>query len=202
MAAAKALAVFSFDVAYLRGLYKHDAKIEDHFFSYFTPLIRRKMRKHFRAPELIEEGVQETLARVMTAVLSRNGVRHPERFGAYVHAVARYVAWEIVRRERRFVTLEEAPDCSDSRSRSPQSLAEAAETRECVRTVLASLTELDRRILEAVFLAEEDRSAICRRFGITAGHLRVLLHRAKQRFIAKMPGDRGNAFTATVNQHA
>lgn len=199
MAAAKTLALLSFDVAYLRALHKRDQETETHFFTYFTPLIRRKLRKYLRTPDLIEEGVQETLARVMAAVLARRGIRHPERFGAFVHAVARNVAMETIRREKRFVTLDDSSDGGASPSASPQLIAEVAQTGERVRRVLATLPDLDRQILEAVFLAEEDRSAVCRRFAISAGYLRVLLFRAKQCFIAHMNGETEKALAVAAS---
>src|SRR6185437_13892877 len=55
MAAATQIALLAFDAAYLRALQQGDAETERQFFEYFTPLIRAKLRKHLRTPELIEE---------------------------------------------------------------------------------------------------------------------------------------------------
>jgi RNA polymerase sigma-70 factor, ECF subfamily len=199
MAAVKTLELLNFDAAYLLALHKGDPEIERHFFTYFTPLIYRKVRKYLRSHDLIQEGAQETLARVVMTVRSRSGVRHPERFGAFVHAVCRNVAMEIIRREKRFVALEEAEQRKPSRFESPHSVAEARETRERVGKILASLPEFDRQLLEAVFLAEEDRSVLCRRFGVSDGYLRVLLHRAKQHFLEHMSRKTPKAFAAAAS---
>jgi RNA polymerase sigma-70 factor (ECF subfamily) len=51
-----------------------------------------------------------------------------------------------------------------------------------VRKVLADLPEKDRALLRMVFLEEGDRSAISRHFQVDNDYLRVLLHRAKERF--------------------
>lgn len=189
MAAATQLDLLAFDGAYLSALHQGDPETERHFFEYFTPLIRAKLRKHLRTPELIEEATQETFMRVLSTLRSKTGVRHPERFGAFVHAVCRNVALETWRAERRFVLMDDAGSErleSDPRTdrpfRSPYEMAEADEARARVRQLLAELPELDRRLLEAVFLDEEDRARLCSRLGVSRGHLRVLLHRASIRF--------------------
>jgi RNA polymerase sigma-70 factor, ECF subfamily len=202
MAATKTLELLSFDAAYLRALHKADPETERHFVSYFTPLIQRKLRKYLHVPDLIQEGVQETLVRVVITVRSRNGVRYPERFGAFVHAVCRNVAMEIFRREKRFLDLEEAGPVAESGSRSPHSAAEARETRDRVRRILNNLSKFDRELLEALFLAEEERSTLCRRFGVSDGYLRVLLHRAKQRFIGQLSREAPEAYAAAANAGA
>lgn len=181
MAAAPALELLNFDARYLAALRRGEPETEQHFFEYFKPLIRRKLRKFLRAPELIEEATQETFVRVLAAVRSRSGVRHPERFGAFVHAVCRNVALETWRAERRFVPLDEVED-SPGPFRSPHSLAEAGEARERLKKVLEDLSPFDRQLLEAAFLQEEERDLLCRRLGVSRGHLRVLLHRARLRF--------------------
>ncbi len=182
MAAAPALELLNFDASYLAALRRGEAETEQHFFDYFTPLIRRKLRKYLRAPELIEEAMQETFIRVVAAVRSQGGVRHPERFGAFVHAVCRNVALEIWRAERRFVPLEEVDESGPEPFRNPHALAEAREARERVKRILEELSPFDRQLLEAVFLHEEERHLLCRRLEISRAHLRVLLHRARQRF--------------------
>jgi hypothetical protein len=39
-------------------------------------------------------------------------------------------------------------------------------------------------ILRAIFLDDEDREKVCRRYNVTPENLRVLLHRAKKKFEA------------------
>ena len=186
MAAASPLHLLSFNAAYLRELCKRNPVTEDHFIRYFMPLIERKLRQYLRSPELVKEGAQETTSRVLVAVGKRDVVRQPERFGAFVHAVCRNVALEICRREKRFVDIEDVQDSIASPFRSPLSMVESGEVRTRVRRVLASLPEFDRQLLEAAFLHEEDRSALCQRFNVNEVYLRVLLHRARKRFMAHM----------------
>lgn len=189
MAAALPASLYTFDAQYLAALHKGDAETERHLFSYFGPFVERKVGRYLESPDLVEEAAQETFSRVLIAVQGRKSVRHPERFGAFVHAISRNVAREIWRRENRFVALEEAKEPGQERFPNPHRFAESAETAEKVRRVLAKLPNLDRQLLEAVFLRDEDRDGLCRQFGVTAAYLRVLLHRAKQRFMRQINMD-------------
>jgi len=51
-----------------------------------------------------------------------------------------------------------------------------------VRQVLQELPGRDRDLLRAFFLEEKDKDEVCREFGVDRDYLRVLLHRAKERF--------------------
>jgi RNA polymerase sigma-70 factor (ECF subfamily) len=44
------------------------------------------------------------------------------------------------------------------------------------------MRERDRDLLRAIFLEEKEKEEICREFGVDREYLRVLLHRAKERF--------------------
>ena len=57
-----------------------------------------------------------------------------------------------------------------------------AENQNRVRSLVAELAPMDRRILKALYLEEREKDSVCREFGVTRGYLRVLLHRAKERF--------------------
>jgi RNA polymerase sigma-70 factor (ECF subfamily) len=56
------------------------------------------------------------------------------------------------------------------------------ENEKKVREILAEMKERDRDLLRAMFLEEKDKDEICREFGVGREYLRVLLHRAKERF--------------------
>jgi len=186
MAAAPALGFLSFDAAYLKSLQRGDPETEQQFVDYFTPLIHRKLRRYFRMRHLIEDATQETFLRVLAAVRSGKTIRHPERFGAFVHAVCGHVAMEMVRHEQRLVELKDEHDERPAECRSPLSLVEGNEARQIVRLVLADLPEFDRELLVAIFLDDEDRKVLTRRFGVSHGYLRVLLHRGKRSFIEQL----------------
>ena len=77
---------YSFDCNYLRQLASGDAAVENHFSSYFGDLLLLKLRARIRSPQLVEDIRQETLLRVLQ-IVRKAGVKHPERFGAFVSAV-------------------------------------------------------------------------------------------------------------------
>jgi len=56
------------------------------------------------------------------------------------------------------------------------------EDRIQVRSLVAELAPRDRGILKALFFDEREKDSICREFGVSRGYLRVLLHRASERF--------------------
>src|SRR6266478_3340010 len=91
----------SFDQDYLRRLASGDAVVEHHFSSYFGDLLSLKLRARIRSPQLIEDIRQETLLRVLR-IVRKAGVKHPERFGAFVSAVCNNVIMESIRDEMRY----------------------------------------------------------------------------------------------------
>jgi RNA polymerase sigma-70 factor (ECF subfamily) len=62
------------------------------------------------------------------------------------------------------------------------------EDRAQVRTVMESLPHKERQLLHWLFFEECDKDEVCRRLNIDRNYLRVLLHRAKQRFRAEFVG--------------
>jgi RNA polymerase sigma factor (sigma-70 family) len=180
---------YQFTSRYLDALRRGDSDIELHFVSYFAPLLERRVRMRLRSPEQIQDATQETFARVFAVVRSRGGVRYPERFGAFVCALCTNVVREISRQQKSFFRLERwAVDALANRS---VPALEASETSVMVKQTLARMPFFDRQLLQAVFLDHEDRPQLCRRFGITQAHLRVLVYRAKRRFMASIRASPG-----------
>ncbi len=172
----------SFDAEYVRQLKTGDPGAENHFVSYFSALLYLKLTARLRSHQMIEDVRQETLLRVLEAVRKKNGLEHPERFGAFVNAVCNHVLLEFWRAESRQSPgnygMEEPADLKVDLD---GPLVDSDRKRQ-VHRVLDELTPKDRRLLRAVYLEELDRAEICRRHGVDAGYLRVLLHRAKSRF--------------------
>ena len=57
--------------------------------------------------------------------------------------------------------------------------------RKQVQWVLAKLPAKDRKLLKAVFFEQRDKDEVCFELGVSREYLRVLLHRAKQQFMAE-----------------
>jgi RNA polymerase sigma-70 factor (ECF subfamily) len=174
---------FPFDDDYVRRLRDGDRLTEDHFVSYFTPILRIKVRSRLRSPEAVDDVVQETFFRVFKALRGPGGgIRNGHSFGAYVLAICNNVIFEWNRGDKKtqpiddddlvkLITLENSED---------ELIKE--QMRECVRHVISTMDTRDRNILEAIFFKETPKAAICEEFGVDQGYLRVLLHRAKEKF--------------------
>lgn len=171
--------LFPFDDEYVDRLRKGDRETEEHFHSYFRDLLFCKLRRRLTSAHAIDEVRQEVFLRV----LGRLGeLRDARKLGAFVNATCNHVLMEYYRAESRAESLEEGSDFAvDSNA---DAAVDAARMRTRVRRVLAELDERDAEILRAVFLDEIDKDEICRRYGVDRTYLRVLLHRAKERFRA------------------
>jgi RNA polymerase sigma-70 factor, ECF subfamily len=172
---------YSFDEEYLRRLGARDPATEAHFVAYFSERLRITLRARGVDASTIEDVRQETFCRVLVAVRS-GSVNNPRGFGAYVHSVGKNVLSEIRRDDyRNQHDPLESTDVADGKL----GLEEIIERREdgaLVRAILAELPERDRHILHARFFEERDSDDVCGDFGVDRDYLRVLLHRAINKF--------------------
>jgi DNA-directed RNA polymerase specialized sigma24 family protein len=60
-----------------------------------------------------------------------------------------------------------------------------------VRRLLKGLPDKDRRLLQRMFLDEEDKDTVCREFHVDRGYLRMLQFRALARFRAALKRETG-----------
>ncbi len=189
----KLLQFHSFDEPYLERLRAGDSQTQEHFGAYFTALIQVKLRARLQSREAIEDVRQETFARFYVA-LRQGKILHPERLGSYVNSMCNNILLEHYRANVRHSSLDDDKDRDKddgSKNESKELPANtidaldaltAKETEEKVREILAQMSERDRRVLREVFLEERDKDEVCRDFGVDRDFLRVLLHRAKQKF--------------------
>jgi RNA polymerase sigma-70 factor, ECF subfamily len=185
MATAQYLDFHHFNETYLHELRTQDVTTEAHFVSYFSRILHNKLRRRLACPEHIKDVQQETLLRAWAAVRSEGGIRQPERFGAFVSSVCNNILRESYRSRARIKPLEDLPCDPADQSPSPDSMLLAAETKRQVQRVLAKLPAKDRNILRAVFFEQRDKDEVCVELGVSREYLRVLLHRAKQQFVAE-----------------
>jgi RNA polymerase sigma-70 factor (ECF subfamily) len=178
------LEFFAFDASYVEKLRAGDAHTEGHFVSYFSELIRLKLRSRLNSKEAIEDVRQETFMRVLTLLRGKKGLRQPDRLGQFVNSVCNHVLFEHYRSHKRMVaTIDDEVEATVAgREPSALRLLEAKDTERVVGQILNQLPERDRRLLRSVLLEERNKDEVCAEFGITREYLRVLLHRAKQAF--------------------
>jgi RNA polymerase sigma-70 factor (ECF subfamily) len=181
------LDLYSFDDDYVRRLRDGDRWTEEHFLRYFNELLLIKLRSRVREMQAIDDVRQEVFVRVFRALRSPEGVRDGRKLGSFVNAVCNNVMFESFRSKRSLETLDlEHSNLADGAMSVEQALV-TGETIAQVRRVLDQLEPRDARLLRAAFLDERDKNEICREYGVDRDYLRVLLHRAKERFRSAFP---------------
>ena len=168
----------SFDSGYVQRLAQADPETERDFTAYFGELLSIKLRSRLRSPDLVEDATQETFLRVLKT-LRQDGIENPEALGAFVNSVCNNVLFELYRQQSRLA--EEPADRPSPAEPVEEELVTAEERRE-VRQVLSELPEKDNLILRWLFFDEREKGEICRTLGVDREYLRVLVHRAKNRF--------------------
>ncbi len=177
----KPVDLYSFDEEYLRRLGACDPATEAHFVSYFSERLRVTLRARGLDSPTIEDVGQETFYRVLMAVRS-GSVLNPPGFGAYVHSVCKNVLSEWRRNDvRNQYDPIETTDVADNKP-GLEELVQRHEDGQTVHEVMAMLPERDRRILHARFFEERENEDVCVQFGVDRDYLRVLLHRAINKF--------------------
>jgi len=175
---------FSFDKAYVDRLRDGDPPTEHHFVAYFEQLLRIKLRARTLTSDKVEDLRQETFIRVIAAVRREGGVRQPERFGAFVNSICNNVLLEYYRSSSKNQPMEDSHLEIPDKLLDLEGMMVSKQVAERVRQILEGMPERDRALLRAIFLEEKDKDAICKEFGVDRDYLRVLLHRAKDRFKA------------------
>jgi len=190
---------FSFDKAYVDRLRDGDPPTEHHFVAYFDQLLRIKLRSRTLTSDKVEDLRQETFIRVIAAVRREGGVRQPERFGAFVNSICNNVLLEYYRSSGKNQPLEEAHLEIPDKLLDLEGMLVAKQASQRVREILDGMPGRDRALLRAIFLEEKEKDDVCREFGVDRDYLRVLLHRAKDRFRATYEKDQIGNTRRTAN---
>lgn len=176
------LELFPFDKFYVDRLRAGDPSTEQHFASYFGQILDIMLRARYLSPERVDDVRQETLVRVIATLRQEGGIRQPERFGAFVNSVCKNVLREHSRDWQRTQPIEQDQLEPPDKVVDLEGALISHETKDKVREILAEMKQRDRDLLRAIFLEEKGKDEICREFGVDREYLRVLLHRAKERF--------------------
>ena len=177
---------YSFNERYIAGLQARDPEIETHFVAYFKMPLWLKARRQLRATDRAEEAVQETLLRAFRYFRSGKSLEFPERLPAFVQSICHNVTLEMIRANDRYRQApENSPDPEDPRIDLDFEIV-SRERQRLVHDVLAQLPAKDRELLQLAAIEEMDKEALCARYGVSQEYLRVLLFRARQRFLAEI----------------
>lgn len=186
--------LFTFDKAYVDRLRDGEPQTEQHFVAYFGQILGIMLRARMLPPERVDDVRQETFSRVIAILRKDGGVKQPERFGAFVNSVCKNVYYESNRESYRSQPL------MDSHLEAPDKIVDlersliTQENKEKVREILEEMSQKDRDLLKAIFLDEGDKDEVCRQFGVDRDYLRVLVHRAKERFKEAYEREMGSPF--------
>src|SRR6266403_610007 len=175
---------FTFDNAYVERLREGDPSTEQHFVAYFGQLLHIKLRSRPLTSDKVEDLRQETFIRVIAALRREGGVRQPERFGAFVNSICNNVLLEYYRSSAKSQQMEDVHMDIPDKVLDLEGMLVTKQIAERVRQILEEMPPKDRNLLRAIFLEEKDKDAVCREFGVDRDYLRVLLHRAKDKFKA------------------
>lgn len=175
---------FSFDKSYVERLRDGDGPTEHHFVAYFEQLLRIKLRARTLTSDKVEDLRQETFIRVIAALRREGGVRQPERFGAFVNSICNNVLLEHYRSSARNQPMEDVHFDIPDKVLDLEGMLVTKQSAERVRQILHEMPQRDRDVLRAIFLEEKEKDEVCREFGVDRDYLRVLLHRAKDKFKA------------------
>src|SRR5260221_11764577 len=178
------LNLHEFNETYVRGLQARDTTIEAHFVSYFSRLLQGRLRRRLACSESIKDVQQETFLRPLTRIRAKGGIRQPERFGAFVSSVCNNILRESYRTRARYRAMDDSAVDPADQAMSPEGMLVTAEARKKVQEVLCRMPVKDQKILRAVFIDQRNKDEVCRELGVSRNYLRVLLHRAKQQFVA------------------
>jgi RNA polymerase sigma-70 factor (ECF subfamily) len=193
---------FTFDGAYVERLRAGDPGTEQHFVAYFDQLLRIKLRSRTLTSDKVEDLRQETYIRVIACLRKEGGVRQPERFGAFVNSICNNVLLEYYRSSARNRPMEDAHMDIPDKVLDLEGMLVTKQSSEQVRRILDGLPKRDRELLRAIFLEEKEKDTICRELGVDREYLRVLVHRAKDKFKALYEkGQMGMARRATGSVH-
>jgi RNA polymerase sigma-70 factor (ECF subfamily) len=179
---------FPFDAEYLRRLRAREPAIEEHFADYFSIRLMMTLRKRGVPRSACDDIIQETFLRVLNAVHSPDGIHRAESFGAYVFGVTRNAISEYIRITKRVMPLSdidaELLECDFDIEDELVGRENAVRARQ----VLEDLAKEDpkaARLLRASFMDEREKDEICAELGVTRDYLRVLLLRARRKFLRR-----------------
>lgn len=178
------LEFFTFDKEYVDRLRDGDRSTEHHFVTYFEQLLRIKLRSRTLASDRVEDLRQETFIRVIAAVRREGGVRQPERFGAFVNSICNNVLLEYYRSSTKNEQMDDVHLDIPDKVLDLDGMLITKQSSQLVRQILGEMPQRDRDLLWAIYFQEKDKDEVCREFGVDRDYLRVLLHRAKDKFRA------------------
>jgi RNA polymerase sigma-70 factor (ECF subfamily) len=135
-------------------------------------------------PQELDDKVHDTFLIVVHAI-QRGDLREPERLMGFVRTIVRrQVAAYIdhaVHNRREQIDLDTGRPIADLKQ-NPEQMAMARQRAELMKSVLDSLSDRDREILDRFYIREQTQDQICGQMHLSETQFRLLKSRAKARF--------------------
>jgi RNA polymerase sigma-70 factor (ECF subfamily) len=170
---------FVFDEDYVRRLREGDPATWLHFHAYFQDRLYLKLRGRLSSTEAIDEVRQEVFARTFEHLAE---LRDPRTLGAFVAAICKNVLHEYYRSRNRTDRLDDQAEIADEHI-DVEGRFEEEQRAQRVRRIMSQMDARDALVLRAI-LDGTNKAELCRRLGIERTYLRVVFHRAKEKFRA------------------
>jgi RNA polymerase sigma-70 factor (ECF subfamily) len=144
-------------------------------------LLRRELRDSVLADDLCNETFRIVLER-----LRRQPLEDPARIDSYLGQTARNLVIAHRRKEERQRTLtghQATLEATVAAGADPALILQSRSRAAAIRKVLEEIPLVrDREILVRVYLYDQEKEQVCRELGISAGHYKLVVHRARERF--------------------
>jgi RNA polymerase sigma-70 factor, ECF subfamily len=155
----------------------------EQLYKLFSRGIRYYLCRQLGAQEL-DDKVHDTFLIVVHAI-QRGDLREPERLMGFVRTIVRrqvaaYID-DAVHSRREQAELDTGHTVADLKE-NPEQIAMARQEADLMKSVLASLSERDREILERFYIKEQPQDKICEQMHLSETQFRLLKSRAKARF--------------------
>jgi RNA polymerase sigma factor (sigma-70 family) len=179
---------YSFHTRYVQELEKGNPAVANHFVAYFRPRLQSLLRKTGVPADFLEDLQQETFMRVLTALRTKS-LRHPERLGSFVNAVCKNALFELFRSRKRHVEIDDTMLTDlPAKALPPEAIFLEKEASTLIGKVLSRLPPREQKLLRSLVFGEGSKAGICEELGVSRAHLRMLLYRAKRKFVSRMAG--------------
>lgn len=161
-----------------------DHGAEGEIVSHYGNGVRLLLTHLCRDPDLAADLFQDTFRIVIERIRDR-GIDEPRKLAAFIRQTARnlLIADNRLRGRRQTYSDSERVEASVDATAGPFEAVAAEENAGIVRDVINTLpTPRDRQLLMRFYIADEDKTSICRDLGLDSLHFNRVIHRARRRF--------------------
>ncbi len=173
-----------FEVNLVERMIEGDTTAEEEMVAKFGRGVMFYLRKEVRDAQAAQDLYQETF-RIGIEKIRSQKLQNPGRLGAFLFGIARFVVRDYFRKgSKNESTLE--PETVDRLPGPAVGPLSQLLRKDCSRQILEVLGTLksdrDRQVIFRFYIAQDDKSDICRDLDLTSIHFNRVLHRARQRF--------------------